>query len=390
MPFKMNTIKYDLTSYPQYVIMGERGIGKTTFFRDLVIKVYGSAEAGLLISCGGESGYHALDNLQVEEAREWTKELGYPEKDDGVPEEEWTRGFVEIIDDLVFNKNQYKIKLVCFDTADELYKMAEARVMTEQKNKNGSYPESINAALGGYGRGPKRAIDLVVEQKDRLLAAGYGVFIISHVKIKDKVDPLTGDVYEQYTNNMNGNYFSAIADSAQMVVNIVNEMNIAGGQTLDKNGKKTAGKVESATRMMYFRQTGLVDAKSRFPQLPEKLPLSVDSFMEAFKEGVKNAHTITPVPTAKEIETHKKKEQEVASKKYKEVIDKEETNDSRREELVSNIKAMIKTIIGADNKSSVDALQKILVSADVQNLDVLKNMKITDLISLSNKITKIK
>ena len=116
MAFKMNKVKVDLCSYPQYVIIGQRGIGKTTLFRDIVIEEYGSPEFGLLISCGNESGYHALDNLQVEEVREWSKEYGFPESEEGVPEEFWTRGLVEVIDDLVFNKSNYKIKLVCFDT----------------------------------------------------------------------------------------------------------------------------------------------------------------------------------------------------------------------------------------------------------------------------------
>ena len=42
MAFKMNTIKFDLCSYPPYVLMGQRGIGKTTLFRDIVLTEYGS------------------------------------------------------------------------------------------------------------------------------------------------------------------------------------------------------------------------------------------------------------------------------------------------------------------------------------------------------------
>ena len=145
----MNTVKVDLASYPAYVLMGQRGIGKTTLFRDIVLAEYGSPEFGLLISCGNESGYHALDNLQVEEVKEWTKEFGYPEKEEGVPEELWTRGLIEVVDDLVFNKSNYKIKAVCFDTLDELYPMAEQRVFVEHKRKKGAFPESLNAALGG-------------------------------------------------------------------------------------------------------------------------------------------------------------------------------------------------------------------------------------------------
>lgn len=69
MGFKINRIKADLGSYPHYMLLGIRKIGKTTFVRDLIKEKYGDATKGLLISCGAENGYHALDDLQVEEAK---------------------------------------------------------------------------------------------------------------------------------------------------------------------------------------------------------------------------------------------------------------------------------------------------------------------------------
>ena len=71
---KINKVQVDLCSYPHYLIMGVKKVGKTTLFADLVDLLYpGHPEKGLLISCGNEEGYKALDDLQYEEAREWDK-----------------------------------------------------------------------------------------------------------------------------------------------------------------------------------------------------------------------------------------------------------------------------------------------------------------------------
>ena len=383
MAFKMNKVKVDLCSYPQYVIIGQRGIGKTTLFRDIVIEEYGSPEFGLLISCGNESGYHALDNLQVEEVREWSKEYGFPESEEGVPEEFWTRGLVEVIDDLVFNKSNYKIKLVCFDTLDELYPMAEQRVFYEHKKKKGSYPESLNSALGGYGAGQNRAVELVTEQMARLLNAGYGVFFIGHVKVKDKIDPVTGDIYEQYTNNLSNKYFGAVADSAQMVVNIVNELNVTGGSD-DK-----AGRITGSTRSMYFRDTGLIDAKSRFVGMPEKLPLSAQNFLQAFKEGVKNSQSnpISEKEMKKQLAEEKKESKILAETSAK----NEQKIDSRRkEDLAVSIKDAMKQILSVKDATNVAKLQALFKEYQISNADAIDKLELAQLISLLAAIEKLK
>ena len=382
MAFKMNTVKVDLCSYPPYVFIGQRGIGKTTLFRDIVIEEYGSPEFGLLISCGNESGYHALDNLQVEEVREWSKEYGYPESEEGVPEEFWTRGLVEVIDDLVFNKANYKIKLVCFDTLDELYPMAEQRVFYEHKKKKGAYPESLNAALGGYGAGQNRAVELVTEQIARLRNAGYGVFLIGHVKVKDKIDPVTGDVYEQYTNNLSNKYFGAVADNAQMVVNIVNELNIVGGTD------EKAGRISGSTRSMYFRDTGLIDAKSRFVGMPEKLPLSATNFLQAFRDGVKNSQT-TPIPE-KEIKKQiakEKKEAEIVAKTAVKVEQK--TDSKRKEDLANSIKEIMKDILAKKDATSTAKLSALLKEYGVANANQIDTLELGQLLTLLSAVEKL-
>ena len=193
MGFKINRIKADLGSYPHYMLLGIRKIGKTTFVRDLIKEKYGDATKGLLISCGAENGYHALDDLQVEEAKVFNQD--YDEETD-------SRGFIQIVDDIVENNKDYGIKLVAIDTLDCLYDIAAQEAIRLSRKETGKPCKSINDAFGGYGRGLDRVIALIQEQITRLEDAGIAVFILSHVKEKTRTDMVTGEEYQVWTNNL--------------------------------------------------------------------------------------------------------------------------------------------------------------------------------------------
>ena len=132
MGFKINKVKADLRSYPPFLIMGEAKVGKTTLFRDLVLLNYKNPAKGLLISLGQEEGYHSLDDLNYEEAQEWT----------ALEDENGNRGLVEIIDEVLETQSdkENKIEMVCLDTLDELVTLAAHQVFEEHRETTGSYP----------------------------------------------------------------------------------------------------------------------------------------------------------------------------------------------------------------------------------------------------------
>lgn len=288
MAFKTNAVKLDLRSYPHYVIMGIRKSGKTTLFRDLVLHNYKDASKGLLISCGDEDGYKALDNLQYEEAKTW----------DMMENEYGERGIIQIVDQLIeMRGTPEQIEMVCFDTLDELVEVATQQVYEEHRDEKLKYPKSLNDALGGYGAGHRRVSNLIKEQIKRLNDAGMAVFIIAHTKVKELDDPVSGEKYEMITNNLDSRFYGPIANTAQMIVNIVIDRKIDGAGTEKKKIKEKeieiqiAGKQTCNERVMYFRENNFVDAGGRFNGLPEKLPLSAENFMQAFEMGVKNSRS---------------------------------------------------------------------------------------------------
>lgn len=320
MGFKINRIKADLGSYPHYMLLGIRKIGKTTFIRDLIKEKYGDAAKGLLISCGAENGYHALDDLQVEEAKAFNQE--YDEETD-------SRGFVQIIDDVVENNKEYGIKLVAIDTLDCLYDIAVPEVVRLSRKETGKPCKSVNDAFGGYGRGLDRLIALIQEQITRLEDAGIAVFILSHVKEKTRTDMVTGEEYQVWTNNLMDKVYGAIADTAQMVMMAVIDREIKDKRSVGEN------------RVLYLRATASLDAGSRFNGLPEKIPFTPKAFLDAFEQGVKNSATMKPM-TDEDMATRKAEEQK-QQEKMAEIARRKEV-EKQRAEMLSEIQEKIGSV----------------------------------------------
>lgn len=99
-----------------------------------------------------------------------------------------------------------------------------------------------------YGKGRDRLVEIMLKQISRLRNAGYGVFIIAHTKFKEKTDVMTGEKYEQLTNNLRSDIYSSVANITQMIVTATLERQIVEGKQV---GEK---------RYLYFRSNGLTKA----------------------------------------------------------------------------------------------------------------------------------
>lgn len=373
MGFKINKVKVDLRSYPPYLIMGEPKVGKTTLFRDLVLLTCKDKEKGLLISLGQEEGYLALDDLQYEEAKVW----------DQIEDINGKRGLVQIIDEVLETQDSdNRIELVCFDTFDELVDIAIQQVFEEHRDLTGSYPKSINDALGGYSRGKEKVNRLIKEQIARLREAHVAVFILAHTKVKSKNDAYSDVNYEMITNNLDSTYYNPIANMAQMIVNIVYKRqfnDISEKKKKTKNGEivEQKGNLMSSQRMMVFCDDEFVDAGGRFHGLPKELPLSAENFMKAFEMGVKNS------TTASESELEERKQNEIAENNAIAEKASEDLAMDKKLKIVGEIKAAIHEnqetaflkIKPVVSKYKIKGFEKEhLVDVDIEKLIEIKNL----------------
>lgn len=328
MAIKRNVVKVDLRSYPHYFIMGIPKIGKTTLTYELAKQEY-SLDEMVLISCGNEQGFSALDGLQYEEVLKFNK------KEDA----EGNRGFVQVVNDIVKNYKELGLKMVVIDTLDTLYDIATEEVMKEHLIQTGKPCKSINDCFGGYMRGRDRLIELVSNEIHKLDRLPIAVFILGHTKFKSKKDALTGEEYEQLTNNLRSDFFAPISNSAQMIVNITVERDIQDGVQVGES------------RYMYFKNNGLIDCGGRFNGLPEKLPLSAENFMEAFKMGVQNSLNDKDKNRIKEMQESELKEAEKIADTFTQNIEVEE-----KEELKTNSKDLrekIKSLAKSKEKKAI-------------------------------------
>lgn len=322
MAIKRNVVKVDLRSYPHYFIMGIPKIGKTTLTYELAKQEY-SLDEMVLISCGNEQGFSALDGLQYEEVLKFNK------KEDA----EGNRGFVQVVNDIVKNYKELGLKMVVIDTLDTLYDIATEEVMKEHLIQTGKPCKSINDCFGGYMRGRDRLIELVSNEIHKLDRLPIAVFILGHTKFKSKKDALTGEEYEQLTNNLRSDFFAPISNSAQMIVNITVERDIQDGVQVGES------------RYMYFKNNGLIDCGGRFNGLPEKLPLSAENFMEAFKIGVQNSLNDKDKDRIKEMQESELKEAEKIADIFTQNIEVEEKEElkTNSKDLREKIKNLAKT-----------------------------------------------
>jgi hypothetical protein len=283
MDYKLNKIQIAFENY-RYYLRGQKKSGKTTLFRDLILQYYKNAANGLLISFGNELGYKSLDNLYAVEAPDWST-------------------FIEIVDDLVENRDKNTFKMVCLDTVDELVSIATEEVLRIHYRRKGEKVDTLNQALGGFSAGHVKVQELINDQMKRIESAGYGMMFLGHCKIRQikEKGSANEDGYSQLTSNLDARFDSIFADKADIIATIFSEKSVE-----DK-------KLLNTQRYIYFRSDNFVEAGSRFANMPERVEYGAKEFIDAVEQGVKSSFS-TPV-SDKDLERMKKEELDNRKKK---------------------------------------------------------------------------
>lgn len=327
--------------------------GKSTLFRDMVLEEYGgNPEKGLLVGVGNEYGYALLDNLNVSHIESWNDAI-------------------ELKKYLIAGKvrGEHEIELIAFDTLDELIPLCEQYVCELSEKRTGKPCDTINGALGGFGKGAEKVKELIKEYVTSLSKAGFGLVFIAHTKVKTIVEKgmNSDEGYMQLTSNLTNAYENSISAVFDVICTGV----------IDK--KVDDGKLEGTERRLYFRGDGFVEAGGRFKSnsVPEYIVFKEDEkanaklFVETLKEAIKGSKS-TPI-TDEEFEKLAKKEDEEAKENAKEVLVEEERKERpSKEELLVQVKdiikkdgskkgALLKKVKGLGKKSLIELTEDELV-----------------------------
>lgn len=262
---QINTIKADIANISIY-LRSTKKFGKTTLFRDVILEKYGDPSYGLLVGCGAEVGYKLLDNLNCSQVTSW---------EDLVELKKWL---------IETNVVEHHIKIVAFDTGDELVLLADKKTIAISNKENPQKPcRSIKAAMGGYTAGEKySANNLIKPYLSDLQQHGFATWVIAHTKLKTIKDKgaLEEDGYQQLTSNLSADYEAAFGDVFDVCLTGVIDRTLETKQV--GNDKKNV--VTDTERRLYFRGTPMIDAGGRFAAgtVPEYMVFDKDNMAADF------------------------------------------------------------------------------------------------------------
>lgn len=345
---KKNHVSINLLDYST-CLLGEAKVGKTTLVKEVCEKIAGD-EGYLFLEFGDERGAAAIENINYENVESW-----WSDEDEGIV------GFADIVEDICENKttDYPDLKVVVWDTYDQIIPLAEAESI-RLYNKSVSpdkKAETINGAWGGFGRGEKKAMELMWDMKNRLKKVGVETIIIGHVKTKDITDTVTGEQYQILTSDQQQNYFNALKKQLHFLALAYVDREIVKEKTGKKDikGKDVMkNSITEETRKIKFRDEGYaVDAGSRFSNIVSEISMNADDFIKAIEDAIKAEQS----KSGKSFEETKAEQEAAEAEKLKEIAKAEKVKKAQKsvDEIMAKVLDFVK-----ENKSNMEAIKPIV------------------------------
>lgn len=346
-------------------IMGVRKFGKTSLWADMIESKFGNPEKGLLVSCGMEHGTNMIDNIFTTHANTW-------------------KDLIEIKDWLIKEKgNEHDVEMVCFDSAEEFFGIAETEIIRVSTIESGKKIKSIKAAYGGYTNGEKECAKLVKNFLNDLYNAGIMPWMIGHTKLKTVKDKASLDEegFQKLASSLIADYESAIADCFDIICTglIDREIEEKG------DGDNVKRYVKETERRLYFRGNEIVEAGGRLKDLsiPEyisfdKLNMGKD-FISVIESALKNGRTSTestPAPKKaakkadKPVVVEETEDIDIDEVVEDPVVDEEDDFDKIINSYPDNLEEVIRTKFKAcTDKATKDKVKEVLNSYNTKLAD---------------------
>lgn len=339
-------------------LLGESKIGKTTIIMEMCEKLVGE-NGYMFMEIGLERGGDAIEGINHINCPEW--EMDYDELTNSA-------GFFTVCEDIINNKtSEYKdLKVVIWDTYDQLITIAEqeAIALWNKDCRDSGHPEkvakTINAAWGGFGKGEKKAIELMFNMMAELRKVGVSTIVIGHVKTKDVTDVVSGETYQTLTSDQQQNYFNALKKNLHFLGLAYFDRTIIKEKTGRKviKGKKTVdeevSKVKEEVRKIKFRDDNYaVDSGSRFADIVPEIDFNVDELIQAFNDAI----LAEQKKSGKTVKQTQAEQAKIEKAEEKRVAEAEKKNNEKKEldKVIAEIIQFFST-----NKSDVKVIKPIL------------------------------
>ena len=353
---KRNVIQVDPLRY-SLCLLSPSKLGKTTLMYQYCTKLAGPT-GSLFIETGSERGADAIAGINYINAPEWHMDE-YDSFNNAM-------GFAEICDDIIENKStEYPdLRCVVIDSIDHWIEIAEKESLRlynkEARKKGKETASSLNEAWGGWGRAEKKALELMLDYRDKLLNVGVQVMYIGHIKRREITDAITQQTYSVISSDQQQNYFNALKKDLHFLAVMYMDREIIEKST----GKKTPtgkdikeGKVESETRKIKFRDDSyVIDSGSRFSNIVPEIECDVDQFIKAITDAI----DAEAKKGGQDIEASKAEQAAALAKRTKEIAEAEAKHKQQKEldTIISSLKDWIQS-----NKPNPDKVKALIAKS---------------------------
>lgn len=277
---KRSTISENLNDFT-ICLLGEAGIGKTSTIAEACEKEFGS-DGYMILDMGKEQGMEALEGYTYETCEDWKK-------------------FDEVTKDIIKNKNtDYPdLKILVIDTLDQFVEIMTPYVIklwnTENMGKKNFEPaKTMNAAWSGFGKADDKLVELALNRVWELKKVGVNTWFTGHVKMRNKVDPLTQEEYSVLSTDISQRIFEGFKTKFHVIgiacIDRTIDVESTGRKNIVTKQEVTVSKVKEEKRKIVFRDDNYsIDSKSRLSAIEPEIRLDSDELLRALKDAIKNS-----------------------------------------------------------------------------------------------------
>ena len=308
---KKNKVMADFSNYI-YTISGKPKSGKTSLVYKCAVEKFGNADNLLLVAF--ERGYNALNDINAVDIEKYDE-------------------FVELVDELVKNKKDLPYKMVALDTVDIMQDLAIPYMLKKASRRDNKMYKVISDVP--YGNGWNLLQEVIYEQVNKLVKAGYNLWFITHDKDKTFTTK-DGLSYDKTVLSLTGKIRDVCVNMSDFIVYI------------DTTQRKVDDKIVDE-RIIRFRGDSTIEAGGRLEQVVESIPYSIKGFIKAVEDAILAEYggDVKAVEKAKKEQT---KDLEERVDRFISNLDEPEEQEPtlNKAEAVNTIKANISKLNFAD------------------------------------------
>ena len=373
---KRSTISENLNDFT-ICLLGEAGIGKTSTIAEACEKEFG-ADGYMILDMGKEQGMEALEGYTYETCEDWKK-------------------FDEVTKDIIKNKttDYPDLKVLVIDTLDQFVEIMTPYVINlwNKENlgkKNFEPAKTMNAAWSGFGKADDKLVELALNRVWELKKVGVNTWFTGHVKMRNKVDPLTQEEHSVLSTDISQRIFEGFKTKFHVIgiacIDRTIDVESTGRKNIVTKKEVTVSKVKEEKRKIVFRDDNYsIDSKSRLSAIEPEIALDADELLRALKDAIKNSKKkagSTPVKQVTVESTQTPAVQEEVPLVEDDIDDidtsaTEEVSSDYPEDLDGVIRRMFKECKDVDLKAKVKAV--IAEYGKLNDVDELGLKKIYDM-----------